>query len=120
MERLEKNLMVLGKEISISLTRTDCGMETLIAGGDLSHIGAVSIADPRGQITTKVFEGHKDQFISEEWAKALYETCQVPVVVSVGIHYDNLDATGIQQIMGEMKRVLREILPDGVNGNPME
>ena len=120
MERLEKNLMVLGKEISISLTRTDCGIETLIAGGDLPHIGAISIADPRGQITTKAFEGHKDQFISEEWAGALYETYQVPVVVSVGIHYDNLDATGIQQVLQEMKTVLQEILKDSITGMPVQ
>lgn len=114
-KRLERNLILFQKEILISLIRTDCGIDVLIAGGDLPHIGAISIVDSDGQIDTKSFEGHKDQFISEVWAKALYEAYRIPVVVSVGIHYDNLDATGIKQIMSEMQKMLNEILHGCIN-----
>ena len=109
-KRFERNLILFQKEISISLIRTDCGIDVLIAGGDLPHIGAVSITDPDGQIDTKIFEGHKDQFISEVWAKALYEAYRIPVVVSVGIHYDNIDANGIQCVVDTMKKQLEDIL----------
>ena len=119
-ERFEKHLVLLEKNITILFSRTDCGIDVLIAGGDRSHIGAISIVDPKGQIETKAFEGHKDQFISEEWAKALFELYRVPVVVSVGIHYDNLDAIGIQRVMLEMKKALNEILQGSINGKQME
>ncbi len=109
-ERLEEKLILLEKPVLITVTRMDCGIEVLIAGGDLSHIGAVSIADPGGHIHTVIFEGHKDQLISKEWAEALYGAYQVPAVVSVGIHYDHIDADGIGLVMTEMKKVLTQIV----------
>ncbi len=109
-ERFEKHLTLLEKNITILFGRTDCGIDVLITGGDQSHIGAISIVDPKGQTDTKVFEDHKDQFISEEWAKALYELYQVPVVVSVGIHYDNIDANGIRCVIDTLRKKLEDIL----------
>ena len=61
-------------------------------------------------LTQKAFEGHKDHFVSEEWAEKLYEKFQVPVVVSVGIHYDNINSNGIEKIISEMKKALAEVL----------
>lgn len=109
-ERMEEKFILLGKPVLISLTRMDCGIEVLITGGDLPHIGAVSIADPGGHIHTVMFEGHKDQLISEEWAEALHRAYRVPAVVSVGIHYDYIDAAGIGLVMTEMKKMLTRIL----------
>lgn len=99
----KKDIRVLDRDISILSSYTDCGIQVLIAGGDKSHIGSVSVSDPEGNISTNLFEGHKDHYISQEWAGKIYEKYKVPVVVSVGIHYDNLDATGIQQIVDAMK-----------------
>ena len=107
---MEKEIIILNKHVKILFTKTDYGIEVLITGGDLAHIGAVSIADPKGEICTKTFEGHKDNFISEEWAEKLYEKFQVPVVVSVGIHYDNINSNGIEKIISEMKKALDEVL----------
>lgn len=113
-ERMEKDIVLLKKSVSISLCRTDCGIDVLIVGGDQSHIGAVSIADPQGQVCTRAFKGHKDQFISEKWARALYEVCQVPVVVSVGIHYDKIDPAGIKCVVDAMEKQLEEVLGNAV------
>lgn len=107
---MEKEIIILNKLVKILLTKTECGINVLIAGGDFAHIGAVSIVDPQGEIFTKTFEGHKDHFVSEEWAGKLYKKFQVPVVVSVGIHYDNIDSTGIEDVISEMKKALEEVL----------
>lgn len=109
-DEMEKEIIILNKPVKILFTKTECGIEVLITGGDFAHIGAVSIVDPKGEICTKTFEGHKDNFISEEWAEKLYEKFQVPVVVSVGIHYDNIDSMGIEKIISEMKKALDEVL----------
>ena len=103
---MEREIIILNKLVKILLTKTECGINVLIAGGDFAHIGAVSIVDPQGEIFTKIFEGHKDHFVSEEWAEKLYEKFQVPVVVSAGIHYDNIDSTGIENVISEMKKAL--------------
>ena len=112
---MEKEIIILNKPVKIIFTKTDCGIEVLITGGDLAHIGAVSIADPQGEIYTKTFAGHKDNFVSEEWAEKLYEKFQVPVVVSAGIHYDNIDSTGIETVVSELKKTLNEVLKSGIS-----
>lgn len=107
---MEKKIIILNKPVKILLTKTECGINILITGGDFAHIGAVSIVSPQGEVCTKTFEGHKDNLISEEWAEKLYEEFQVPVVVSVGIHYDNINSTGIEKIISEMKKALDGVL----------
>ena len=63
----------------------------------------------------KTFTGHKDNFVSEEWAEKPYEKFQVPVVVSAGIHYDNIDSTGIETVVSELKKTLNEVLKSGIS-----
>ena len=48
--------------------------------------------------------------MSVEWAEKLYKKFNIPVVVSVGIHYDNIDYTGIENVISEMKKALDEVL----------
>ena len=61
---MEKEIIILNKLVKILLTKTECGINVLIAGGDFAHIGAVSIVDPQGEIFTKIFEGHKDHVMA--------------------------------------------------------
>ena len=68
---MEREIIILNELVKILLTKTECGINVLIAGGDFAHIGAVSIVDLQGEIFTKTFEGHKDYFVSEEWAEKL-------------------------------------------------
>lgn len=83
------SITLFGKKITAELTRLDQGVQVLVAGGDLSHVGAVSIVDPEGHITTTQFPGHRDGVVSRRWAEALAETGNIPAVVTAGIHYDN-------------------------------
>ena len=70
---MEKEIIILNKPVKILLTKTEWGINVLIAGGDFAHIGAVSIVDPQGEICTKTFDGHKDHFVSEEWAENTWQ-----------------------------------------------
>ena len=45
MNSWQKEVTLLGKKVQIFICQTDCGVQLLIAGGDRSHIGSVSIAD---------------------------------------------------------------------------
>lgn len=42
---IEKQIVLLDRIVQVSVCRTECGIQVLIAGGDRSHIGAVSIVD---------------------------------------------------------------------------
>ena len=109
-ERIEKKTEILGKEVYSFLNRTECGIEALVTGGDRTHIGAVTIVDEKGYLWNRCFEGHRDDTISKEWAVALHKKYSVPVVVSVGIHYDKIDPDGIRCVVEGVRKQLYEIL----------
>ena len=75
------------------------GLQIGVYGGTLPHIGAVSVADPQGNVTTQQFPGHKDGVVSERWARALSEAGYRPAVVTAGIHYDGLSREQIAEVV---------------------
>lgn len=108
-DRMQKEISLLGKTIQVFLCRTDCGIQVVVAGGDKSHIGAVSIVDEQGHLISHVFEGHKDGVISDLWAVELHKKWKVPVVVSAGIHYDHITPLQINTVVETMTALLKEI-----------
>ena len=97
-------------DITAQITVLDEGIHVLIFGGHHTHIGAVSKADFKGNLTTAQFPGHKDGVVSERWASALSEIGFRPVVVVAGIHFDNLDHTGIQKVLELTESMLKELI----------
>ena len=47
---------------------------------------------------------------SDRWAVKLYERFLVPVVVSAGIHYDEITPDGIKTVIEEMEKLLEEVM----------
>ncbi len=108
-ETIEKTKVVFGKEIKAIVIFTDHGITAVIAGGDRAHMGAVSMVDENGKIQTTTFPTHKETIIAENWGKALYEKYQQPVLVSAGIHYDDLSKEGIMTVVETSARLLEEM-----------
>ena len=106
----EKQTEVIGKKVWTVITRTDEGINITVAGGDKPHIGAISIVDKAGQVSTTVFPSHKEAVISEKWAKAFYERYQEPVVVSAGIHFDGITKDNIAKVVDECDLLLEKLL----------
>ena len=90
---------LFGRNITAQVLVLSQGIHISLFGGDLPHIGAVSIAESEGGVYTKQFSGHKEGVISSEWAKKLVEAGYSPVVVEAGIHYDQLSQEGIAQVL---------------------
>lgn len=107
MNSWQKEVTLLGKKVQIFICQTDCGVQLLIAGGDRSHIGSVSIADEQSNLVSHVFDGHRDNVIGDQWAKVLSQKWKVPVVVSVGIHYDSITPQEIQLVVETMTQHMR-------------
>ena len=106
--RLER--VLYGRSLSAEWIRLEQGISVTVYGGDLAHIGAVSVADPSGEVKTLVFPGHKDQFIAKPWAEAIYQKTGLPVTVSAGIHYDNLSREGIARVLALAEDMRKELL----------
>jgi hypothetical protein len=107
---MEKTLWLFGYPIRCTVTTLDSGIHVLLTGGSRSHIGAVSIAQPGEAVDTKVFPGHKDQFISEPWAEKLSEATGQRVCVVCGIHYDDATKAQIAEILKETNRLLQALI----------
>ena len=107
---VEKEVIVLNKSIHGIVTFTDNGIIATAVGGDKSHIGAVSIVDEEGNLSTTTFPKHKETIIAETWAKAFYDKYLQPVTVSAGIHYDGITKEGIMQVVDACDKLLNELL----------
>ena len=82
---------------------------TCLWGGTQAHIGAVAVALPRPSIadpsttssTSSVFSllGHKEDAVVKMVSERLSARLKRNVVVTAGIHWDNLDQSAIAKIM---------------------
>ena len=98
------------------------GPDVLVAiwGGENPHIGAVAMAQPRPSLkdpditsaTASVFTyvGHKEDDLAKAAAEILAATLNTNVVVTAGIHWDNLPKEGIQQIIHNSEILIDLIL----------
>ena len=87
------------------------GADILVAiwGGEKPHIGAVaaaqsspSLKDPKVMSATAsvlCYSGHKEDELAKSAAKKLAAALDTKVVVTAGIHWDNISAGGIQKVI---------------------
>ncbi len=112
MRTAERTTRVLDQEIKAILTYTEAGITAVVAGGHKAHIGAVTVVSPDGSISTTTFPGHKETIVAEHWGKKLYETYHQPIVVTAGIHYDQISKEGIQQVVEACADLLAAFLQE--------
>jgi hypothetical protein len=98
------------------------GNSLLVAiwGGEKPHIGAVSVAQPRPSLkdpgitsaTSSVIclLGHKEDDLAKAGSEILASALNTEVVVTVGIHWDNLDGEGIKKVIRNAEVLLDLIL----------
>jgi hypothetical protein len=101
---------VRDRQIILQLQMTEEGIQGLLAGGEHSHIGAVTLVSPEGSVETKAFPGHKEAELAENFARSLYHAYHVPVVMSCGIHYDNITRDEISQVLAACNQMLQRFL----------
>jgi hypothetical protein len=91
------------------------GQDLLVAiwGGEKPHIGAVAVAQPRPSLkdpevmsaTASVIcmPGHKENELAKAASEILAAALNTKVVVTAGIHWENLSEEGIQKIIWNSK-----------------
>jgi hypothetical protein len=98
------------------------GQDFLVAiyGGEKPHIGAVSVAQPRASLkdpeiisaTASVIclPGHKEDELAKATSEILSAALNTSVVVTAGIHWDNINEEGIDKIIANSKILVDRIL----------
>lgn len=89
----------------------EIGNDLLVSvwGGEKTHIGAEAISEPRASLkdpkvtsaSTSFFccLGHKEDELTREMSNRLSSAMNRKVVVTMGIHWDDLSMSGIEQIV---------------------
>ncbi|MEJ2100132.1 MAG: hypothetical protein P8X68_09155 [Desulfobacterales bacterium] len=98
------------------------GEDLLVAiwGGEKPHIGAVAVAQPRASLkdpdvnsaTASVicYVGHKEDELAKASAEIIAAALNTRVVVTAGIHWDNLDQNGIETVLKNSKTIVEMVL----------
>jgi len=107
-------------DLSASVRRIGQDLLVAIWGGEKPHIGAVAMSQPRPSLkdpevtssTASVFAyvGHKEDALAKEAAEILAATLKTNVVVTAGIHWDNLPPEGIQRVIRNSEILVDMIL----------
>lgn len=110
MKKIELQSNFLNKIINVSVLIVQGEIQILISGGDKEHIGSVCIIDSNGNSINHCFSGHRDNIIAQKWVLEIYKKTQRTVVVSAGIHYENITSKDIEQIINITDDLLKKIL----------
>lgn len=106
---LEASVRLIGKDLLVA-----------IWGGEKPHIGAVSVAQPRPSLkdpnvtsaTASVFcfAGHKEDELAKAASEILAAALNTQVVVTAGIHWDNISKEGIEKVIRNSETLVDLIL----------
>ncbi len=93
-----------------------------IWGGEAPHVGAVAMATPRPSLadpevlsaTASVFTyvGHKEDDLAKAAAEVLSAALDAKVVVTAGMHWDNIDADGIEMVKNNARALIDSLLQE--------
>ncbi len=96
------------------------GLIVAIWGGEKPHIGAVAVAQSRPSLedpfitsaTASVIclQGHKEDDLAKAGSEILAAALDTEVVVTAGMHWDDIDADGIQKVIKNVEKLLDMIL----------
>ncbi|MDH3239515.1 MAG: hypothetical protein OEO83_02500 [Alphaproteobacteria bacterium] len=89
-------------------------------GGERPHIGAAAAAQPRPSLadpsktsaTASVlsYVGHKEDDLTKEMAEAISARCKTNVVVTAGIHWDELSSGGIEVVVDRCREITEMVI----------
>lgn len=108
-------------QISLTLLDTGHGINGLLVGGEKPHIGGVVLALPRPSLSGEGWSedvfitpvpGHKDVEVARSVASLLSRHLQCPVVVTAGIHSEQLSSEELRLIVKNCDRLAHTALEE--------
>ena len=89
-------------------------------GGEAPHIGAVAAAQPRPSLvdpaqtsassSVLTYVGHKEDVVVKQVAEELSSALNENIVVTAGIHWDNIEKSGIDKVVTGCREVTEALI----------
>jgi len=115
-------------DIEAGVRRIGDDLLVAIWGGEKPHIGAVAVAQSRPSLknpeamsaTASVicFPAHKEDELAKAVSEVLSAVLDTRVVVTAGIHWDNISKDGIRKVISNSKILVDLILKEVSKGTP--
>lgn len=99
-----------GFPITARITLFTRDIHVLLTGGQLPHVGAISLFSCGKAEGAVQPAGHREQTLTDHWAEALSRRFACRVVVVGGIHYDNATPAQIKTILSVTEKMLGEAI----------
>ncbi len=109
-------------DIEADVQRIGDDLLVTIYGGEVPHIGAVAAAHPRPSLKNSAklsatasvicYTAHKEDDLAKQAAETLAAALNTRVVVTAGIHWDNLSQVGIDRIVSNCRQLVGLILDE--------
>jgi len=106
-------------DLTASVMKVGQDFVVVIWGGERPHIGAVALAQSRQSLkdpekksaTASVLSilGHKEDTVVKSVSERLAAVADRPVVVTAGIHWDNLKESDLNQILKNVEILIQMI-----------
>jgi len=116
-------------DIQAEVRRIGTDLLVAIWGGEKPHIGAVAVAQPRPSLrnpnvisaTASVIclPAHKEDELAKTVAETLAAALNTPVVVTAGIHWENISQAGIKRVIANSKTLMGLILEQAASRWPL-
>ncbi|MDU5105528.1 hypothetical protein [Clostridium sp.] len=107
-------------DINCSVVQMGNDWNISIYGGDIPHIGALALGIPRPSLENKnkisssvsvlTITGHKEDVIVQNVAKVLSSTLNSTVIVSCGIHINDISFDDIQNLNLVIQNLVNELI----------
>ena len=122
MEEKEFNLVEGDQPYQVHFKALFVGDDLVITlgGGEKPHVGAVAVSIPRPSLenesktssSTSVFTmvGHKEDDLAKSLAGKISAELGKNVVLTTGVHVDNISLSGIEEIEGNCNRAVDKFL----------
>jgi gallate decarboxylase subunit D len=119
---ISRRISLKEKEIEVFAQINAIGDDLLVIlwGGTEPHIGAIGMGQPRSSLrspqetsaTSSVFTfiGHKEDGVAKWMAEELARRLNKKVVVSCGMHWDELTDEGIDEVIEICKKIGERII----------
>lgn len=105
--------LVLGYPLCLEAVQFGEDWRITLTGGQAPHIGAVTAVfrqEGQAALYTVSGQGHRDQVLSERYAEKLEGVCKGSLCIVCGIHYDGLDADGVETVCQAAERLLAQFI----------
>lgn len=107
-------------KVKISALLVGDDLVVIVRGGEEPHVGAVAVSIPRPSLanaeeissSTSVFTliGHKEDELARIMAGKIASTLERNVILTTGIHVDNISGEGIKTVENNCREALEKLL----------